>query len=253
MPEFVAPRSGDRILGKYVVERVLGVGGVGVVVAARHLQLDQRVAIKVLSTRAGDEREFRRTLREARAAVKITSEHVTRVLDFETDQDRPCIVMEYLEGEDLGHLVRSRGPQPVADAVGYVLQACEALAAAHAVGIIHRDLKPENLFLCRRPDGTALVKVLDFGISKMIGPNLRDSDSTTGNIVVGSASYMSPEQLSTPQLVDTRADVWGIGVVLYELLAGRPPFTGDSLATLVTSIVTDPVPSLGAQRPEVVP
>ena len=161
---------GEIVAGKYRIERVLGQGGMGVVVAAMHEQLRQRVAIKMLLPEAkASPNAVARFLREARAAAAIHGEHVARVLDVgELAEGAPYIVLEYLEGEDLARVLRDGGPLSVEVAVGYVLQACEAIAEAHAAGIVHRDLKPSNLFLARRPDGSPLVKVLDFGISKAL-------------------------------------------------------------------------------------
>ncbi|MEZ4314973.1 MAG: serine/threonine-protein kinase [Polyangiaceae bacterium] len=220
-------KPGDIVAGKYLVDRVLGVGGMGAVVAATHTQLDQRVAIKFLLPQMLGSREVvERFQREARAAAKIRSEHVVRVSDVGTlDGGVPFIVMEFLEGKDLGELLQRRGPLPVPLAVDYVLEACEALAEAHAAGIVHRDLKPSNLFLARRADETDIVKVLDFGISKQITPEaLQSSPSLTRTTdVFGSPTYMSPEQLKASRDVDTRADLWALGVILFELISGAPP------------------------------
>src|SRR4051812_28659530 len=171
-------QPGEILAGKYRVERVLGVGGMGVVVAATHLQLDERVAIKFLVPDAlSSDEAVARFAREARAAVKIKSEHVARVIDVGTlDNGAPYMVMEYLEGGDLSRVLQAQGPLPVEDAVEYVLQACEAIAHAHVLGIVHRDLKPANLFLIRRPDGTNAIKVLDFGISKVMPGKGSSSD-----------------------------------------------------------------------------
>src|SRR5262245_30981682 len=192
-------KPGDVLAGKYLVERVLGVGGMGVVVAATHTQLDQRVAIKFLLPSMLSNREVvERFQREARAAAKIKSEHVVRVSDVGTlDSGIPYIVMEFLEGGDLGELLSRRGILPIPLAIDYLLEACEALAEAHAAGIVHRDLKPANLFLARRTDETDIVKVLDFGISKQhTGDALMASPSLTKTTdVFGSPTYMSPEQL----------------------------------------------------------
>ncbi len=162
-------REGDILAGKYRVERVLGIGGMGVVVAAHHMQLDERVALKFLLPEAlGNAEAVARFAREARAAVKIKSEHVARVTDVGTlPNGAPYMVMEYLEGGDLAAWIKQRGALPVEQAVEFVLQTCIAVADAHALGIIHRDLKPANLFCVRRSDGQLSIKVLDFGISKM--------------------------------------------------------------------------------------
>lgn len=236
------PKPGEVLAGKYVVERVVGAGGMGVVVAARHEELDRRVALKFLlpaAARAGDAKA--RFLREARAAVGLKSEHVARVLDVGTlESGAPYIVMEYLEGSDLRDLVERRGPLPTEEAVDYVLQAAEAVAEAHALGIVHRDLKPANLFVTARNDGTAMVKVLDFGISKVLQTTASADHGLTGtDVVMGSPSYMSPEQIRSAKHVDTRTDIWALGVVLYELLTATPPFDGDNVATLSAQICMD--------------
>jgi eukaryotic-like serine/threonine-protein kinase len=231
--------AGDVIDGKFEVEKVLGTGGMGTVVAARHLRLDQRVALKFIHRElARDDEVNRRFLREAKAAARLRSEHVCRVLDVATLSDgTPYIVMEFLEGLDLGDVLRGDGPLPVATAVEYLIQACEAIAEAHAAGIVHRDLKPQNLFLTRRPSGLPLVKVLDFGISKL--EEAGTVAQTATDRVVGSPAYMSPEQLRSARETDARSDIWSLGVVLYELLAGHPPFRGHNLPALALAIVSE--------------
>lgn len=231
---------GQILAGKYRVDRVLGVGGMGVVVAATHLHLDERVAIKFLLPEAMQNAEaVARFGREARAAVKIRGEHVARVIDVGAlETGAPFMVMEYLDGQDLSQLIRARGAMPPSDAVDAVLQACEALAEAHALGIVHRDLKPANLFLIRRPDGTPSVKVLDFGISKLTNAAASDHAMTRTSAIMGSPLYMSPEQMTASRDVDARTDIWAIGVVLYELLSGRVPFSADTLPQICGLILT---------------
>ncbi|MCA9623334.1 MAG: serine/threonine protein kinase, partial [Myxococcales bacterium] len=186
----------------------------GIVVAATHEKLDQRVAIKFVTVR-DDEAMVRRFEREGRAVAKLKGEHVARVFDIcELADGTPFMVMEYLEGTDLRELVRQHGHLPVEDAVDLVLQACEAVAEAHAAGLIHRDLKPANLFLTRMPDGTDLLKVLDFGISK--DTNLQsistgEDDLTNTSALLGTPHYMAPEQMRSARSVDTRADIWSLG------------------------------------------
>jgi serine/threonine-protein kinase len=248
-------REGDVILGKYAVERVLGEGGMGFVVAARHLELGERVALKFLLPEAAKLPEAcLRFVREARAAAKVKGEHVARVLDVGTCADgMPVIVMEYLEGQDLGRLVETKGPLAVGEAVHYVLQACEAAAQAHAIGIVHRDLKPANLFLTTSTDGSPLVKVLDFGISKTtsVFTHTLSPDLTTVNASVGTPQYMSPEQARDAGKVDVRTDVWALGTVLFELLTARPAFYGDDLPAIVMMIATEEPPELDALRRDV--
>jgi len=240
---------GDVLDGKYKVVRVLGKGGMGVVMSAEHVQLGHRIALKFLS-RAGakNEETLARFALEAKAAALMRSEHATRILDIgRLPSGEPYMVLEFLEGSDLGALVTRRGPLPIADAVTYVLEACEAIAEAHSLGIVHRDLKPDNLFLATRSDGTKIVKVLDFGISKFsssMDDKLGSAPSlTTTSAIIGSPIYMSPEQLKSTRDVDHRTDIWSIGVALYELIAGQPPFPWRSMAELSAAILKDtPVP-----------
>jgi eukaryotic-like serine/threonine-protein kinase len=239
---------GDVIDGKFEVQKVLGAGGMGTVVAAQHLGLEQRVALKFIHRDlAGDEELKRRFLREAKAAARLRGEHVCRVLDVATMPDGTTyIVMEFLEGRDLGDVLRD-GPLAVEDAVEYLFQACEAIAEAHAAGIVHRDVKPQNLFLTRRPSGLPLVKVLDFGISKLDEGS--GAAQTATNQVVGSPAYMSPEQLRSARETDARSDIWSLGVVLYELLAGHPPFRGHNLPSIALAIVSQSQEPIEESRP----
>jgi eukaryotic-like serine/threonine-protein kinase len=225
---------GDIVGSKYRVERVLGAGGMGMVLAARHLVLGHLVAVKVMRPQTlRRERATDRFLREAQAAARLTSQHVARVLDVgQLDSGAPYMVMEHLRGSDLAAILVRRGPLPIEEAVEYVLQACEAIAEAHAVRIAHRDIKPANLFLTENPDGSPCVKVLDFGIAKMTGPS---QPSTSSRIV--SIGYAAPEQILPEQHADHRADIWALGVTLYELIAGQKPFKRDSFDLFVRSIM----------------
>jgi serine/threonine-protein kinase len=246
-------REGEILAGKYRVERVLGVGGMGVVVAALHIALDERVAIKFLLPEAlGNPEAVARFAREARAAVKIKSLHVARVSDVGTlETGAPYMVMEFLQGQDLSQRLR-HGPLPVSDAIDFVLQACEAIAEAHALGMVHRDLKPANLFLTQLADGSPCVKVLDFGISKVTSPSSSGQDfgMTKTQAVMGSPLYMSPEQMASSRDVDGRADVWALGTILYELLTGRVPFLGDTMPQLCAMILQERPPLARQFRPE---
>jgi len=246
-------QQGTILAGKYRVERVIGRGGMGVVVEARHVALDERVALKFLTPEYALHPEAAaRFLREARAAVKIKSEHVARVSDVGTlETGSPYMVMEFLEGMDLSHALQKFGNCQIPDAVDYILQTCEAIAEAHAHGIIHRDLKPANLFLTRRPDGTPMIKVLDFGISKMAGNAVDNLTKTTASM--GSALYMSPEQMQQTRGVDHRTDIYALGISLYELLAGKQPFYADTLPQLCAEVLTGaptPLRQLRAEVPE---
>ncbi len=245
---------GQILLGKYRIERVLGMGGMGVVVAATHVTLEERVAIKFLLPQALTNGEaVARFLREARAAVRIKSEHVARVTDVgQLETGAPYMIMEYLDGADLGTVAQRRGPFAIDDAVECLLQACEAIAEAHALGIVHRDLKPANLFLVTRADGTPSVKVLDFGISKVTGMAASGSDlsMTKTTTVMGSPLYMSPEQMASSRDVDARTDIWALGAILYELLTGTVPFQADTITQLCVMILQQAPPSLRALRPD---
>jgi serine/threonine-protein kinase len=246
---------GSVIAGRYRVERIIGVGGMGVVVAATHLQLEQPIAIKFLRPDALESQEVvTRFMREARAAVRIKSEHVARVLDVGAlDSGAPYMVMERLEGSDLAAHLRANGRLSIETAVDYMLQTLEAVAEAHSLGIVHRDLKPGNLFLVsgRRAE---VVKVLDFGIYKTISPTgSATSGMTQTSAVFGTPAYMSPEQLNSARDVDARADVWSLGVILYELLTGQTPFRADTVPQLCVAIMNHPMPALRAVRNDVPP
>ena len=248
---------GQVLAGKYRVERVLGQGGMGVVVAATHLQLNQLFALKFLLPHMCEHGEaVARFAREARAAVQIQSEHVARVTDVGTlESGAPYMVMEYLQGSDLSEVLRARGPLPIAEAVGFLLQACEAIAEAHALGIVHRDLKPANMFLTRRRDGSPLVKVLDFGISKALQETLSGTapSVTSTSAIMGSPLYMSPEQVRSSKTVDARSDVWALGVILQELLTGAPSYEAETASALMAMIAADPPTPLRQRRPDAPP
>jgi len=245
---------GDILAGKYKVESVLGVGGMGIVVAARHIQLEQKVALKFLLPQAMSSPEaVERFQREARSAVRLRSEHVAKVTDVGVlESGAPYMVMEFLAGADLSHVVAATGAITIDEAVHFVLQACEAIAEAHSLGIIHRDLKPQNLFVTRRVDGKPLIKVLDFGISKTLDSQSGLSLTRTSSIM-GSPLYMSPEQMRSSKNVDARSDIWALGVILYELLTGRVPFEAEAIPELCLKVVQDaatPPRSLRAEIPE---
>ena len=239
---------GTVLLDKYRVEEVLGIGGMGRVVRAAHLYLQQSVAIKVLLPSMADcPSTVSRFLREAQATVRLRSEHIARVIDVGTMPDGlPFMVMEYLDGNDLNQILRHHGPQSPAIVCDLMLQACEGMAEAHSIGIVHRDIKPSNFFITRRPDGSMLLKILDFGISKTpVGL----SELTGTQTIVGTPTYMAPEQMRTARSADHRSDIWSMGVVMYQLLTGRPPFSGESYAELVLKVGGEPPAPMHVQLP----
>ena len=226
--------------GKYVVERVLGEGGMGMVVAAVHRELGHRVAIKMMLPHAAEHPEMlSRFEREARAAAGLSSEHAARVTDVgRFDNGMPFMVMEFLEGEDLEQAIRRQKQLPIAEAVRYFIQACIGLHDAHTHGIVHRDVKPSNIFLARRPSGRVVVKILDFGIAK--ATLAQESHSLTRtSTVMGSPQYMSPEQLADTKSVDLRTDIWSLGAAFYEAVTGTQAFPAETLAQLHVKIITE--------------
>ncbi|MBX3210911.1 MAG: protein kinase [Labilithrix sp.] len=237
------------IVDKYRVEHVVGVGAMGLVVAARHTTLEQIVAIKFLvEHRFGSRDEsIARFLGEARAAARIQSDHVCRVSDVGMlPSGVPYMIMEHLEGNDLEDEIVARGQLDLVEAVDYVLQACDAIAAAHQLGVVHRDLKPANLFLARRPDGSRRVKVLDFGISKATTGKRRFTRETRS---LGTPAYMPPEQVRDPMNVDHRADIWALGAILYEILTGQMAFVGANIKEVLDRVLgEDPCPMPALRR-----
>jgi len=240
------PLPGAIVGGRYRIDRLLGQGGMGIVVQAMHLVLHQPVAIKfLLPDMVQTPQIAERFLREAQAAVLLKSEHVARVFDVGAlDNGAPYMVLEYLEGTDLASFPRSE--LTVGRIVDLILQACEALCEAHAAGIVHRDIKPANFFITRRADGAPLLKVLDFGISKA---RTNHGQLTAPQTAMGTPAYMSPEQMRSAHDVDHRTDLWSLGIVLYELLQGVPPFGADSFSSMVLRVVHDPLPRLTVAVP----
>lgn len=245
--------QGSVIAGKYQVDRVLGVGGMGTVVAARSLETGETVAIKFMLPHCAQQRQLMvRFQREARATERIKSEHVRRVIaSGSAGVDAPFIVMEYLDGEDLKSFVRREGPLEPRQAAAYVSQVCNALAEAHALGIVHRDLKPANLFLARRPAAPSIIKVLDFGVAKFDSPNVAgdEMDVTEGEGVVGSRHYMAPEQMTDPAGVNALADVWALGAILHYLLSGKTPFAANTAEEVIVNVLREPPHALEDLRP----
>lgn len=244
---------GQVLLGKYRVERILGQGGMGMVVAVRHVELGQLWAMKFLLPAAfGHDESHERFSREAKAAAGLKSEHIARVQDFgRTEDGAQYMLMEYLEGCDLKALMAHVGRLPIEHAVSYVLQVCEAMAEAHTAGIVHRDLKPANLFLVRRHDGRPCVKVLDFGISKQM--DVQGVVLTNTKTILGSPLYMSPEQMQRPKEVDQRADIWALGVILYEFLTGTSPFRGSSIFEVTARVLREEPTPLHELREDIPP
>ncbi len=236
---------------KYRLVRQLGAGAMGRVFEAEHLILERPVAIKFVLGVPGVSSVRRRFLREAQTAQALSSEHVLRVFDLGFQGELAFIVMELLDGEDLDSVLAMRGALPISEAVDYILQACLGVAEAHAAGIVHRDIKPSNLFLTRTASGAPLVKVLDFGISKVLEPENEDPDGTAAGALLGSPYYMSPEQLRNPRKVDGRTDVWALAVTLYNLLTNAHPFEGDTISEVTAAIFTDPARPLLERRPDI--
>ena len=232
---------------KYDVECVLGRGGMGTVFEARHRRLGHHVAIKVLGEDLRRQPELvKRFEREARAAGALSSPHAVKVYDIDqTDDGTPFMVMELLHGRDLAHIVEHDGAQAIGDSVRWVIEACDAIGEAHRLGIVHRDIKPSNLFLCR---DTGTIKVLDFGIAKRVAA--KEAAITLDVAPLGTPQYMSPEQVRCAKNVDARTDIWSLGVTLYELLCGRPPFNHDVSQACIAAIVADPIPDPRELRPE---
>lgn len=248
--------AGQIVADKYRIDGVMGTGGMGVVVAATHVELDQRVAIKFL--REVSPEALARFQREARLLVRLKSPHVARVFDVGAlDDDTPYIVMEHLDGSDLASVVSSRKKLPVEESVDYILQAMEAVAEAHALGMVHRDLKPANLFLARGAGGTTTVKVLDFGVSKILddratgaGGSPRGGDLTNEGMALGSPGYMSAEQMTNARDVDERSDIFSLGALLYRCVGGQTPYKGNSVVTILASMATEPLTPLRTLTPD---
>jgi hypothetical protein len=248
------PAIGDVIAGKYRVESIVGEGGMGIVFAAHHLMLDQRVAVKVLLVDiANGEEIVERFVREAQAAARVRSDHVVRVMDAGSlESGLPFLVMEYLEGCDLDEVLAKEGPLEPKQLCDYMVQVLAALGQAHAAGIVHRDLKPANIFRRTPDDGPDLVKILDFGISKQES-NRAGWKQLTGQTCLGTPAYMSPEQLRSSKNVDARADLWSLGVMMYELLTKTLPFDGESPSEIFAAVLEKtptPIASLRRDVPE---
>jgi serine/threonine-protein kinase len=247
------PGPGDIVDGKYQLDRLLGQGGMGAVYAARHVKLGHAVAIKLMLEATGNAEATRRFLNEGRAAVNIQHDNVVRGSDLGEENGYAFMVLELLDGEDLDQLLEREIRLEPHVAVNYVIQALRGVGQAHALGIVHRDLKPANLFLARRPDGSRIIKVLDFGISKASqgALDLAPGQLTSTAAMIGSPLYMSPEQLRSSKTVDSRADIWAMGVILFELMSGERPFNGETLGELFSAILETDAPRLSARFPSI--
>jgi serine/threonine-protein kinase len=257
--------KGQVIAGKLRLERPLARGGMGSVWVAHHLQLDTPVAVKFMHPAlTASESARTRFEREARACAQLQSPHVVRVSDYGVEDDMPYIVMELLQGEDLGQRLRREGRLTIADAARILDPICKALRRAHEMGLVHRDLKPGNIFLARHDD-EEIVKVLDFGIAKAITPAAPPQTSVSpaavtqgagvtgsGNLL-GSPLYMSPEQIRKSKEVDHRSDLWSVGVILYQALTGRTPFVEDEIGAVLVAICTEPIPRPSSIAPDLGP
>ncbi len=246
----------SRIDDRYVLEEPIGKGGMGAVYRGYDERTGRNVAIKILHSYLAQKESVRsRFEREARATARLRAPHTARVLDVGTlPSDVPYFVMEYVRGTNLRSLVDSLGPLPVEDACGYMMQACSALAEAHALGIVHRDIKPSNLVLTQTPGGETLIKVLDFGVAKFESPNIAGpSVHQTQDVVLGSLHYIAPEQLASPSAVDARADIFSVGATLFFLLTGVPPFAGKTTGETYHNLSRGIRPKLAALRPDAPP
>lgn len=246
------PNPGDLLASKLRIIRRLGAGGMGVVYEAMHVHLRRRVAIKVIHPDQSQSPEARtRFMNEARAQAQLPLEHIVQVIDVDTLPDGSLYtVMEYLDGRDLKRELKKRKTLPIAEAVAYVIQACQGVAAAHAAGIVHRDLKPQNIFVMNL-DGVRKVKLLDFGIAKFLAEGGQNLTATSE--VVGTPTHLAPEQIAGTGHVDGRADIWALGIVLFELVTGQTPFRRDSAMATLAAVANQEPGMLAAHRVDVPP
>jgi serine/threonine-protein kinase len=244
---------GETIADKYRIEGLLGRGGMGAVYRATNLRISKRVALKFLERDAARDLDaVTRFQREAEAASAVESAHIVEIFDSgRTDDGRPYLVMEMLSGEDLRTRLRREERLPLPETVHMTGQVLRALSRAHAAGIVHRDLKPDNIFLCRRDDDPMFVKIVDFGISK-VAPKTNTVDTLTRRgTVLGTALYMSPEQAQAFRDIDGRSDLFGLGAIVYECLAGRPPHTGSAYEAILIDICTKDAADVRTHNPDV--
>jgi eukaryotic-like serine/threonine-protein kinase len=250
-----ASRLGEVVGEKYRLVRLLGEGGMGTVYEARHDVIGRRFAVKFLHAELASHPEIlARFRREAQAAGSLENENIAAVTDFGTSSDgAPYIVMEFLEGQDLAKVLAQTGPLPVQRAAHILIQVCRGLLAAHGRGIVHRDLKPENLLLQTRGDGGDLVKILDFGIAKLKSTEHRPEAATRTGITLGTPYYMPPEQARGQKELDERADIYALGVILFELLSGQKPHNGENYNAILYSILMQTAPRIETYRPDLPP
>jgi serine/threonine-protein kinase len=245
-----------QVIGNYKIVRQLGEGGMGAVYLAEHQRIARRAAIKLLLPQfSNDAMVLERFFSEARATSVIRHPGIVEILDCGVHQDRAYIVMELLEGQSVAGLLREAGPLrgphlPMALEIGR--QIADAVGAAHTAGIVHRDLKPDNAFLVGQPlEGSpVLVKILDFGIAKLSGGEMGKVSTTRSGTILGTPTYMSPEQCRGSAKVDSRADIYSLGCILFEALAGRPPFVYEGVGDLIIAHVSEAPPPLRSMAPE---
>jgi serine/threonine protein kinase len=250
-----ASRVGEVVGEKYRLVRLLGEGGMGTVYEARHDVIGRRFAVKFLHAELAQHPEIlARFRREAQAAGSLENENIAAVTDFGSSPDgAPYIVMEFLEGQDLAKVLAQTGPLPIQRAAHILIQVCRGLFAAHGRGIVHRDLKPENLLLQTRGDGGDLVKILDFGIAKLKSTEHRPEAATRTGITLGTPYYMPPEQARGQKELDERADIYALGVILFELLSGQKPHNGENYNAILYSILMQAAPRIETYRPDLPP
>lgn len=235
-------QPGDVLLERYQLERQLAVGGMGELWRAVNLALEQPVAVKLLRSAARNPGGAARLLREARVAARLQHRAIIRVFDAgTTDTNDPFLVMELLEGEDAGTLLDEGGPLDAVRAVQLMIPVLSGLAVAHAQGVVHRDLKPDNIFLARLSDGTVQPKLIDFGVAH-VATQQAAGKLTTAGMLLGTPEYMAPEQIECREDIDARADVWAVGITLYQLVAGTVPFSGETLLQIFDAVMEAHVP-----------
>jgi eukaryotic-like serine/threonine-protein kinase len=252
-PETVDPLISQLVADRYRVIKKLGEGGMGSVYLAEHVVIEKKLALKVLAPELARRSDLvARFLQEARSASRIGHENVIDIMDFGQSPDGLVYIsMEFLDGKDLGEIVRSKGAMEWKDARGIVLQICRALRAAHDKGIVHRDMKPENIFLIQREGQPHFVKILDFGIAKVMGLDPNGPRLTRTGMIFGTPEYMAPEQAEGKD-TDHRADIYAVGCIMYHLITGQTPFVAESFMTMLTKHLMEEPVAPSARRPDLV-